>query len=243
MKKTTAMMLMAGALAAGTCHAGLQTVFYDDFSSGNLNAWSGTGTTGNAVISYAGNNVLDVKVGSALYHDFPGQYITNPDGPEWRLSFLIRSPDWAGASYSYVKTYMGTATNPVEYGWWLGDAPGTLWGDKSNSTLVNDNHETGWGTDAITGIPDTGWYTVTMTWEQSTSTLSALIADANGTTVASNSIVNGSFDQFNRLTLGASLNSGKEFYLDDVKVEMSIPEPASLGLLVLGGLVLARRRR
>jgi hypothetical protein len=212
MKKTTAMLLLAGTLAAGICHAGLQTVFYDDFSSGNLNAWSGAGATGNAVINYAGNQVLDMAVNDDLYHDFSQPYINNPGGPEWRLSFKVRSPEWAGGSFSYVKASVGTSSTPYEYGWWLADAPGAFGGDKSNVTVFNLNFvEPAWGTDSITGTPvDTGWYTVTIDWEASAlPVMSAVIKDANGATVASNTSNINWFTAFDRLTFGGSLLSGK----------------------------------
>lgn len=89
------------------------------------------------------------------------------------------------------------------------------------------------------------WHHVQVRVDATTPSAGTMSVILDGNTILSNASVGslvGLADAFDRITFIAQETQGRSFYVDDIRME-SIPEPTALGMVVVAGAMLMRRRR
>ena len=255
MKKSTVMTLLAGALAVGAVGnrpAAGAVILQENFDNG----FSGT-TSWTLFSSPTSAQVFTIAdVGSphgnvAVQPDNAGvmQWLTAgwaSAQPDLSYSMDCRS-GWPGASGS--RFVMGLSTvasgNPSSttgYALYIADSPG-YYGPGNDFALyrLSDNEVLAVGSTGVNWVANDGsdkcyWHTVTLN-----RTGNQLVGYVDGTSQLF-SVTDATSTAFKGIFFGGN-EIAKTAQFDNLLVTAPIPEPACLGLLALGGLVLARRRR
>ncbi len=196
-------------------------------TAGNWQVIQEPGNPSNYVLDQTNTDSIDLNFSAYTYN---GR--NDPTGPEWQLSFKYSSGLYNGNNFSSTKVFVGDFGK----GLWINDS-NPYWG-WAKCAWVDGGPVQGWGT----GGDQTGvyWYQVTLAWEGSTDTLTGTITDIAAGTSQSNSWTTGGFNSISSISLGGTLDGGKQKYFDDV-VFAAAPEPATIGLLLVG-LGLIRKR-
>lgn len=253
MRKTILLVAAAGFLCAGSAQA--TVIWQDDYESyADTAALSGPYTqihtsplpldTAKGYLSSqsikAGPNANSEQ---RMYIDLPGGSIAGTDAMPIKFEFMVDIEEvlWHTREYIELRSYADGA-----YG------QGGLQ-DIIAMGFTSSGVDTAVANYRILSGPDAGWHNYTSTeatrsamaaadWTKltaliKTDTIEFYVNDVLDTTKARNPNW-----QYDSLVLASGLSTAVPVWFDNVSVEV-IPEPASLMLLGLGGLFLARRRR
>jgi MYXO-CTERM domain-containing protein len=236
-------LLITLSLSAASAAEGL--VFSEGFEAGvdTTTKWASTSSKGYAssaidsAVSHSGSNSLYQRGCDFYYAGCPYIYSRGnlSAGRSVRVDF------WYNISYRNTQnSYVGLDLDP-EYG---GIGPGII--------MIRDNTENGriamsfpgegWFLgSASLGTAPTGWNKLSAVYT-ATPTCTTVEVLRNDQLIQSRSVA-GDLGSLARLQIGCGGTGGDaKWYVDDISVT-SLPEPAALSLLALGGLALTRRRR
>jgi hypothetical protein len=269
-KKITSFLKLAVA-GVSICLAGTMTragvVFSDDFESGNMNNWTQTtsaaltASTDQNVIPAGGQYSAKLTTSAARMHrnllaDNGGAEL---DGPSTVTSYIYDTAGTATRVFNEVRGYSGTG---LPNGGTTADGtlnqllaigkyntvtlPGEVYdGTKYQARVVtSDGGPTtaGWFNLNGPGAPSrsAGWHKFDIERLADGTTLNFYVDD-----ILSRSFTGATAQSWDTVVMGFGTGTTiGDSYIDGIQLtDTTVPEPASLGLIALGGLTLLRRRR
>ncbi|MCC7299617.1 MAG: PEP-CTERM sorting domain-containing protein [Verrucomicrobia bacterium] len=219
-----------------------------DFASDT--AWSPISTAVLSVTNDSGNNALSV----AMTANYRGTYsaftpVTLASNETFTLSFKVRATSTpTNAANAFRVMFFNTAlpTNATGLAFpanWGDSTGGGLTETKATSINGMDTGGLSFGSNPNMDLTGTGWHTVIASVTRLNDTHMSLTYSIDGV----NTIINTNAADttppftFDRVSFGSYQQ--QSFLLDDVQLMTSIPEPATMSLLVVSGMGLLLLRR
>jgi xylan 1,4-beta-xylosidase len=205
----------------------LHTIFSDNFNTGSYDPDWITALQSNWSVDaspYPNNSYLKAQSNTSIYINFPefdpaAQPAANdPDGPEWVVSLRYSNGPKHGNNGSQFRIILGNDQQSSSFEMWAADHDHAYCGDSSFvfASAGQPYASTCWGkNNNETGIY---WYYITIKYEHSNSTVTVEHYDPATTTKLTNSIQIAD-PAISRLELQALLGSGKNWLVDDVKIQ------------------------
>lgn len=231
----TAILALAAGMLAGTASA----TIIEDFEHGNTGLYTNAGT----------GTLLNMGIDAAGAHDGAlGATFRAGSGPRWYVrEDVATSP--GNEYYGFVRFSAGTSGR-MYFGvgaTLAGGAVGAVVGTNTNQLLLQ-NHRPTFGfttlaSVAFTPTPDT-WYRLAVEWAANGDTRAKIYDETGANLLADTGYSATGLNSAGGIALRAfpstSTTSTATINFDSISV---IPAPASMALVVMGGLVAARRRR